>query len=69
MEVSFGLYKKYWAKKAPEGGHLASTRVVGAPYLPWRALPPCGPPGRPPVPIFGYMVSFIVKKIKKKLLG
>ena len=25
------VYKKYWAKKAPEGGHLPSTRVEGAP--------------------------------------
>ena len=27
-----GLSKKYWAKKAPEGGHPAATRVEGAPY-------------------------------------
>ena len=32
MKVSFGIYKKYWAKKAPEGGHPPSTRVEGAPY-------------------------------------
>ena len=32
MENIFGIYKKYWANKAPEGGHLPSTRVEGAPY-------------------------------------
>ena len=30
-EISFGIYKKYWAKKAPEGGHQPATRVEGAP--------------------------------------
>ena len=31
-ENCFRIYKKYWAKKAPEGGHLPSIRVGGAPY-------------------------------------
>ena len=36
----------------------------------WSARPrPCGPPGRPPVPIFGYMVSFTLEKIRRKLSG
>ena len=34
----------------------------------WRARPrPCGPPGRPPVPIFCYMKSFTLEKILSKL--
>ena len=35
-KVSFGIYKKYLAKEAPEGGHPLSTRVEGAPYPPGR---------------------------------
>ena len=38
MEVSFRIYKKYWAKKAPEGGHPPSTRVGACP-TPWAC--PC----------------------------
>ena len=38
-ENHFGISKKYWAKKAPEGAHLPSTRVEGAPYPPGGA--PC----------------------------
>ena len=34
----FGIYKKYWAKKVPEGGHQPATR--------WRARPT--PLGAPP---------------------
>ena len=46
MENIFGIYKKYWAKEVPEGGHPPSTRVGGAPYplgappaswAPWQA--------------------------------
>ena len=37
-EVSFGIYKKYWAKKVPEGGHQPATRVEGAPPTLWA---PC----------------------------
>ena len=45
-ENVFGIYKKYWVKKAPEGGHPPSTRVGGTPYplgappaswAPWQA--------------------------------
>ena len=32
-KVSFGIYKKYWAKKAPKGSHPSSMRVGGAPCL------------------------------------
>ena len=30
-EINFGIYIKYWVKKAPEGGHQPATRVEGAP--------------------------------------
>ena len=31
-EVNFGINKKFWAKKVPEGAHTLATRVGGAPY-------------------------------------
>ena len=31
-EVISRIYKKYWAKNVPEGGHTQATRVGGAPY-------------------------------------
>ena len=58
----WNIYKKYWAKKAPEGGHPSSTRVGARPST-------HGPPGRPPVPIFGYMKPFTVKKNHKQAFG
>ena len=30
-EVIFGVYKKYWAKKIPEGAHTLATRVGARP--------------------------------------
>ena len=39
MENIFGIYKKYWVRKVPEGGHQPATRVEGAPY----------PLGTPPI--------------------
>ena len=36
---------------------------------PWARPPTLWAPGRPPVPIFGYMVSFTQEKMKKKLSG
>ena len=56
-------------KKIPEGGHTLATRVGGTPYPPWARPLPHGPPGRPPVPIFCYMRSFVSEKIIRKLLG
>ena len=56
-------------KKVPEGGHQPATRVEGVPYPPGRAPRPYGPPGIPPVPIFGYMVYFTLEKIRRKLSG
>ena len=61
-EVILGIYKKYWAKKIPEGAHTLATRVGARPL-------PRGPPGRPPVPIFCYMRSFVREKIISKLTG
>ena len=31
-KVIFGINKKYWTKKIPEGAHTQATRVGGAPY-------------------------------------
>ena len=68
-EHVFGIYKKYWAKKALEGGHLPSTRVEGASYPPVGALRSCGPPGRPLTPILCYMVCFDLEKNQKEAFG
>ena len=65
-EVLFGINKKYWAEKIPEGGHTLATRV-GARPTPWARPLPRGPPGRPLVPIFCYMKSFTLEKITSKL--
>ena len=67
-EVIFGINNKYWAKKVPEGGHPPSTRV-GARPTPLGVPLPRGPPGRPPVPIFFYMKSFVEEKIISNLSG
>ena len=58
-EVIFGINKNYGVKKIPEGAHTLAMRVGGAPY-PLS----CGPPCRPPVPIFCYMKSFTLEKSK-----
>ena len=49
-------------KEVPEEGHPPSTRVGVRPL-------PRGPHGSPLMPIFGYMESFVEKKIASKLLG
>ena len=38
MEVIFGINKKYWVKKLPEGGHTLATRVGEAPYPPGEPI-------------------------------
>ena len=53
-------------KEIPEGGHPPPTRV-GARPTPFARPLPHGPPGSPPVPIFCYMRSFILEKIRGKL--
>ena len=61
-EVIFRIYKKYWAQEVLEG----STHQPWG----WGARPlPRGPPSRPPVPIFGYMVSSTLEKHISKLSG
>ena len=68
MEVISRIYKKHWAKKVPEGAHTLATRV-GARPTPWARPLPRGPPGGPPMPIFGYMEPFVQGKIIRKLTG
>ena len=34
-EKCFGIYKKYWAKKAPKEGHQSAMGVEGAPVTSW----------------------------------
>ena len=62
MGIIFRIYKKYWAKEVPVGGHPSSTRVGARPL-------PRGPPGGPLMPIFCYMESFVEEKIISNLLG
>ena len=45
-EHVFGIYKKYWAKEASEGGHPPSTRV-GARPIPLGAPPTSWAPWQP----------------------
>src|SRR5215216_6762850 len=40
------MYKKYWWKNIPEGGHPGAQAQGGA-HPPGRALQACGPPGPP----------------------
>ena len=61
-KVIFGFNKNYWEKKVPEGAHTLARRVGARP-------PPRGLPGRPLVPIFCYMKSFTLEKIRRKLSG
>ena len=61
------IWKILSARSSP-GGHTLPTRVGGAPY-PLGAPLPRGPPGGPPVPIFGYMRSFALEKIISRLSG
>ena len=53
---------KILAKESTRGGHPPSTRVGARPLS-------RGAPGRPPMPIFCYMKSFALEKIKRKLSG
>ena len=62
------INKKYWRKNPLEGAHTLATRVGGAPY-PLGAPLSRGPPGRPLVPIFCYMKSFIREKSHKQAFG
>ena len=59
-EIIFGIYKKYWAKKAPEGGHQPATRVEGAPYplgTPPDLVGPMWPLPLIPAPIHSFFLQ------------
>ena len=62
---------KILGEKRTRGGPPASHKGGGRalPPTPWARPLPCGPPGRPPLPIFGYELSFTLEKIKKKFSG
>ena len=69
MRAHFRIYKKYWAKEVPEGGHPPSMRVGGAPYplaAPPASWAPCWPSG---AHLLLYEVFYPGKKIRSKLLG
>ena len=69
MKVSFGIYIKYWAKEAPEGGHPLSTRV-GARPTPLGAPPASWAPWWPSdAHLWLYGVFRRGKKIISKLTG
>ena len=61
-ENYFVIYKKYWAKKVPEGGHQPATRVEDAPYPPGRAPLTLWAPWQASGPILCYMVIFTLEK-------
>ena len=56
-------------RRKHQRGPPASKNGGGRAQPPRRAPWPCWPPGRPPVPIFCYMVSFTLEKITEKLSG
>ena len=57
-EVLFGINKKYWAEKVPEGGHTLAMRVEGAPY-PLGAPPPSWLVGGPPLVVYSPNIFYI----------
>ena len=56
-------YIKILAKESTRGGPHPGHEGGG------RAPLPRGPPGRPPVPIFGYMKSFSLEKNEEEAFG
>ena len=61
-EVIFGIYKKYWAKKIPEGAHTLATRVGGAPPY-WAHPLSRGTLERPPTDFFHVYIPIYPKNI------
>ena len=68
-ESQFWNILKILGEESTRGGPPTVHEGGGAPYPPGRAPLPCGPPGRPPVPIFCYMMSFALEKIRRQLSG
>lgn len=68
-EIIFGINKKYWIKELPEGATLVGTRHQGAPGPPGRALVGCALLVPRPVPIFWYIITFDLEKIRGGLSG
>ena len=65
----FRIYKKLLGERSTRGGPPTIHEGGGAPYPPRRVPLPRGPPGRPPVPIFCYMKSFLREKNQKQAYG
>ena len=65
----FSKYIKNIERKNFTRGATPCPRGWGARPTPWARPLPRGPPGRPPVPIFCYMVSYTLEKIISKLSG
>ena len=51
------------------GGPIGGPQGRGARPTPWACPLPRGPLGSPLMPIFGYMESFVTKKVISKLSG
>ena len=66
---SFWELIKILAKESTKGGPHPVHEGGGRALPPWARPLPRGPPGRPPVPIFGYMKSFALEKVRRKLSG
>ena len=62
-------YIKNNGERINQRGPTPWPRGWGRTLLPGNAPVSCGPPGRPPVPIFCYMKSFVREKIISKLSG
>ena len=62
-------YIKNIGRRKNQRGATHHPRGWGRALPPGRAPLPRGPPGRPPVPIFCYMKSFVREKIISKLSG
>ena len=61
--------KKILGEEGTRGGPPASHKGEGRALPPWARPPSLCAPGRPPMPIFCYMVCFDLEKIRRKLSG
>ena len=62
-------YIKNIGRKKYQRGPTRRSQARGQALPPGRAPVACGPPGRPPVPIFCYMEGFDLEKIIRELSG